>query len=55
MEWQKNISRLHTFIPFPGSSPPEIILPRPACVRLNRLRTGVGLFRSTIHKWGLVT
>jgi len=23
-------------------------------VRLNRLRTGVGLFRSTMHKWGLV-
>ena len=26
---------------------------RPAWVRFNRLRTGVGLFRSTIHKWGM--
>jgi len=29
-------------------------LPRPSWVRLNRLRTGIGLFRSTMHKWGLV-
>jgi len=29
-------------------------LPKPFWVRLNRLRTGVGLFRSTMHKWGLV-
>jgi len=28
------------------------ILPRPFWVRLNRLRTGVGLFRLTIQKWG---
>jgi len=28
-------------------------LPRPSWVRLNRLRFGVGLFRSTMHKWGL--
>jgi len=26
---------------------------KPFCVRLNRLRTGLGLFRSTIHKWDL--
>jgi len=31
-----------------------MILPRPFWVRLIRLRTGVGLFRSTIHKSGLV-
>jgi len=29
-------------------------LPRPSWVGLNYLRTGVGLFRSTMHKWGLV-
>jgi len=29
-------------------------LPRPFWVRLNRLHTGIGLFRSTMHKWGLV-
>jgi len=28
--------------------------PRPSWVELNRLRTGVGLFRSTMHKWGLI-
>jgi len=26
-EWQKNSSRLHTFIPTPGPSPPGITLP----------------------------
>jgi len=26
----------------------------PSWVRLNRLRTGVGLFRSTMHKWYLM-
>jgi len=32
-----------------------MILPRHFWVRLNRLLTaGVGLFRSTMHKWGLV-
>jgi len=54
MEWQKNTSLLHKFIPFPGSSPPETTLHRTSWVRLNRLRIGVGLFRSTMHKWGLV-
>jgi len=53
-EWQKNTPRLHTFIPSPGPSPPGMTLPSPSWVRLNRLRTGVGLFRSTIHKRGLV-
>ena len=28
-------------------------LPRPAWVRLNRLRTSVGRFQSPMHKWGL--
>jgi len=52
---QKNTSRLHTFIPSPGPSPPGMTLHRPYWVRLNRLRyTGVGLFCSTMHKWGLV-
>jgi len=31
-----------------------MILPRPSGVRLNHLRTGVGLFRSTMYKWILV-
>jgi len=54
MEWQKNTSRLHTFIQSPGPSPPGMTLPRPSWIRLNRLHTGVELLRSTMHKWGLV-
>jgi len=44
-EWQKYISRLHTFILSSDPSPPRLTLSRPFWVRLNRLRTGVGLFR----------
>jgi len=29
-------------------------LPRRAWVRLNRIRTGVGRFRSCLYKWGMV-
>jgi len=39
IEWQKNTSHLHTFIPSPGPSPPGMTLPRSSWVRLNRLRT----------------
>jgi len=34
--------------PFPGMT-----LPRRGGVRLNRLRTGVGRFRSFLYKWGM--
>ena len=33
--------------------PPGITLPRTAWVRLNRLRTGGGRFRSCLHKWAM--
>jgi len=36
-EWQKNTSRLHTFIPSPGPLPPEMTLPRLSWIRLNLL------------------
>jgi len=39
---------------FPGPSPPGMTLPRPSWVRLNHQRTGVGMFRSTMRKWGFV-
>ena len=55
VEWQKSTSRLHQFIADVSSSPPGVNYPRPSWVRLNRLRTGVGLFRSTMYKWGMAS
>ena len=54
-DWEANSSRLHDFIPNVRFPPAGIDLPRPAWVRLNRLRTGVGRFRSSMHKWGLAS
>ena len=50
MEWKKSTSRLHQFMADVSSSPSGMNFPRPAWIRLNRLRTGVGLFRATMHK-----
>ena len=36
-----------------GARPVGMGLPRAAWVKLNRLRTGVGLFHSSMHKWSL--
>ena len=52
-EWQDSTSRLRDYIPSTSPTPPGMLLPRPSWVKLNRLRTGVGLFRSTMHKWGM--
>ena len=52
-EWESNTSRLHDFITDVSQPPPGMRLPRLAWVRLNRLRTGIGRFRSTMHRWGL--
>ena len=52
-EWQESASRLYGFIADVGSLPSGMHFPRPAWVRLDRLRTGVGLFRSTLRKWGM--
>jgi len=54
-ELQKNTSRLHKFIPSHGPLTTGNNPTYSSWVRLNRLRTGVGLFRSTMHKWGLVS
>ena len=50
-EWADNPKRRRTFIPDTGTHPPGMTLPRTAWVRHNRLRTGVGRFRSCVRKW----
>ena len=54
-EWEANTSRLRSLVPVAGPSPPGMDLPRLAWTRLNRLRTGVGRFRSSMHRWGLAS
>ena len=52
-EYCENASRLRAFVPETGSRPVGMGLPRSAWVKFNRLRTGVGRFHSSMHKWGL--
>ena len=52
-EWQKISSQLHTFIKSISPAPLAISFPRPAWIKLNRLRTGIGLFHSETHKWDM--
>ena len=49
-EYCENPFRLRAFVPETGAKPVGMGLPRAACVRLNRLRTGVGRFHSSMHK-----
>jgi len=53
--WADSPTRLRIFIPDTGTHPPGMTLPRRAWVRLNRLRTGVGRFRSCFYKWGMAS
>ena len=53
-ERQNSPSYLHNYIKDVSNNPSGMTLPRPALVKLNRQRTGVGLFRVTMHKWGMV-
>ena len=52
-EYRENVSRLRAFMPRNGARLIGMGLPRAAWVKLNRLRTGVGQFYSSMHKWGL--
>ena len=52
-EYCKSASRLRAFVPGTSVRPIGMGLPRAAWVKFNRLRTGVGRFHSSMHKWGL--
>jgi len=49
----ESTTRLRAFIPNIGAHPPGMAVPRSVWVQLYRLRTGVGRFRSYLHKWGM--
>ena len=53
MEYLNSPCKFYDFISRVGSRSLGLGLPRPAWVRLNRLQTSVGRFRSSIYKWGL--
>ena len=54
-QWADNPTRLRTLIPDNGTHTPGMTFPRRAWVQLNRLRTGVGRFRSCLYKWGMAS
>ena len=53
--WREGTSRLHSFFLNCGRPSTWNGASQTCRVRLNRLRTGVGLFRSLLHKWGMAS
>ena len=54
-EYSKSMSALGVYIPWVSTKPIGMNLTGTACVKLNRLRTGVGRFGSSMHKWSLAS
>ena len=52
-EYYEGASRFRAFVPETGARPVGMGLPRAAWVKLNRLRTGIGRFHSSMLKWGI--
>ena len=53
--YSKSTSVFGVYIPKVSTSPVGMSLTRTAWVKLNRLRTGVGRFSLSMHKWGLAS
>ena len=54
-EYSKSMSALGVYIPRVSTRPIGMSLTKTAWVNLNRLRTGVGGFGSSMHEWGLAS
>ena len=51
--WCNKNTVLHAYCPTTQLASSDRHLPRLAWTRFNHLRTGVGRFKATLHKWGL--